>query len=125
MKKFLILFLCAIFAHPAFGLIKTVTNLSSSTPTLIVTPGSTARVIYIKNTGLTAVMISLDGGTAHGGNNPTTSAGWELLPGEKIVINSISGNDANGDAGLHNPIYAIAESGTGTLVIVTDDTHSI
>ena len=76
-------FTLACSAHATVGQVTTLSNAAAS---IIVKPGTYAKVIVIQNNGSNSVRLSIDGGTTYTdsqtgktGTNPTTSTGI-LLP---------------------------------------------
>lgn len=100
-----------------------VTTLTTSAASVIVKPGTYAKVITIQNTGSNNVSVSIDGGTGYvdqqtgqAGSNPTAALGILVPAGQYVTFNSFPSA-----SGLHRWIVAIMVSGTTTLRISTDD----
>lgn len=116
---------------PASAAIKQVTQLNASGSSVIVIPGSNAKLIIIQNNGSNDVRLSFDGGAGTVGSNqkygtnPTPTTGYLLKAGQGITLTMTPYTGITPDPTLHKPIVAIMVTGTTTLDIVTDDTESV
>lgn len=82
----------------------------TTTPIVIVAPGTNFHAGYIQNTGANDLRISLDGL-----NNPTATAGMIIYSGSQLWLPDY----------ITNPIRARAVTGTTTVEVGTDDTTSV
>lgn len=82
MKKFLFSILAAVSLLAAVGRSESaqVTTLTTSTVKTIITVGYGVQALVIHNIGANQVNITIDGGAAGGGNNPTTGATGVGIP---------------------------------------------
>ncbi len=88
----------------------------SSATKAILTPSQQMKVGVIQNNGSVAVRLSIDGGSAHGGQDPTTTTGFKLAAGKEVDVNTVWGG-----SGLHKPIVGVSEGADVTLDVITDD----
>lgn len=119
MKKFLLLLWLSL-PLALHAEIHQVTALNTSSAKVIITPGMKVTYIVIENIGANAVNISVDGGSANGGTDPTTgSTGLGLvLPAAANGVPGIITIYAPTSQGVS--ITGIMQTSTTTLNVITN-----
>lgn len=93
-------------------------SVGSTEAVRLVLPGDLCRMVVVQNSTATSsnIRVTFDGGASL----PTASTGIQMIPGADLTINA---KGAPSDKILS--VWAIAETGTATVDVETDDTASI
>lgn len=89
----------------------------------VVTFSEQCRFGWIQNINTSAsdVRLSMDGGAANGGTDPTATLGFLLPVGMQIWFPQITGTNMVGRFPPHKLVRAFGVSNTATLSVGTDD----